>query len=110
MQTVGIGWKEEDQYDNFDNIANTLFAEFVLHPLTNDVFGYDKSFRYDFSPFEADWGTLVVNDAKSAEKLGTFVRLSHGRHPFDIAIYMANGAMGSIAVSKASFLLACEVP
>lgn len=109
MEQVGIGWKEIDQYDNFDHIADALFAELVLHPLTNDVYGYDRSFKYDFAPYSASWGEIVVNDRRNSKKSGRFVRLSENELPFDTAVYISDQNMVSIPLSDAFFSLVCEV-
>jgi len=86
MDKVGLKWRDHEQYDNYDSLADTMFSEFILHPLTNDYFGFDRSYRYDMPPYRSVWGALLVYSSKD-QLLGNFVRLSAGHGEFNEVIY-----------------------
>lgn len=105
FDAVGITWKDNDQYDNYDRIADTLFREIVLHPLSYQEFGEERSYQYDMPPYGAPWGTLCVRDSRTGQDLGPFVRLTSVKSPFDAVKYLEAGEEKSRLLPDVTFRL-----
>lgn len=102
---VGITWRDNEQYDNYDRIADILFREIVLHPLSYQKFGEERSYQYDMPPYGAPWGILCVVDSKTSQDLGPFVRLTSVRSPFDAVEYMEAGEVKWTLIDDVKFQL-----
>lgn len=105
FDAAGITWKDEEQYDNFDRIADVLFRELVLHPLTYKSLGEEKSYQYDMPPYEATWGGLWVVDASSGSDLGPLVRVASRNTPMDVVQYLHGSAERSRPIADVRFKL-----
>ena len=85
---AGIRWKDGEQYDNYDRIADVLFRELVMNPLTYELLGEERSYQYDMPPYEAPWGGVRVLDRQSGDDLGMLMRVTSITRPMDGVTYM----------------------
>ncbi len=101
LDLAGIGWKAGDQYDEFDRIADTLFRELVLHPLTHEALGTGKSYQYDMPPYESSWGGLQIFNLKEGNS-GPLVRVASVGAPMDSFTYLSSGEEKTVSLTDAA--------
>lgn len=106
FERAGINWKSGEQYDNYDRIAEILFRELVLNPLTYEIFGEEKSYQYDMPPYEAPWGGLRVIDGATSADLGQFVRIASMDAPMDAVTYLTDSREENARLNDSKFELA----
>jgi hypothetical protein len=93
MGEAGVGWRDDEQYDSFDALADGLFQAFLIDHLEEDpkVHRSMLGYRYDISPYASSEGSYFIVTAEKGK--GKFMRLSFNLEPFDTVHYEVEGKM-----------------
>ncbi|MGC9341261.1 MAG: hypothetical protein ACP5E3_01025 [Bacteroidales bacterium] len=84
LEKANIAWKDGESYDDWDNIASSLFENIVCATLTGDVVNIRMIPRYDYEyeSYQArDY--IVVKSKKYNDKNFAFVSLKNESYKLD---------------------------
>jgi hypothetical protein len=86
FEEAGIGWRDQDQYDQFDKIASALFDSIVLEPIRykKDIFGSALEMRYGYGEYVSTNDFFFSVEDGERKTLGKFAEFGTKRNPFDI--------------------------
>jgi hypothetical protein len=101
LERENIGWKEGEQYHDFDELAELLFETFVLNYLSeelelfNDITGY----KYGFAPFKLKSGYFFSTSTfPSKRPIFTTLRLSD--KAYRTAVFMDGSEVVEITIDN----------
>ncbi len=84
LEKAKIKWEDEEAYDDWDNIAESLFKNIVCSSLTGEILAEYKIAKYNFK--NDDYSTLNLIEVKNndnPEKKFVFIAFQSNSSPMD---------------------------
>lgn len=109
FEKAGILWKNEEQYDDFDDIAQALFSSFVLKNVETYIPSAKAvNIKYDIGPFTGTDNEYFVVEVLG-EVVGRFCKYITAEDPFDSVEVYSNASKQKVIISskQADFELVC---
>ncbi len=114
MDAALIPWRDEDQHDNWERVAEVLFVSLVAEPCEYAAVGEEQICMIKTEPYGFDIPPIGCNAHLAAvhgkTPPGRVVRLSSEKEPFDHVLVTGSGGTESIPLCEASFLFVFSSP
>jgi hypothetical protein len=92
MDRVKIGWRDEEAYDDWDHIAQSLYQNMVLRSILFSTECQDDLATPDYGTVYPSYGDKsfieIVGDPSQPRLYRVFVGFSTREHPFDQVLYL----------------------